>query len=176
MENAIIKENRKCEQRPILSENGRVLYTVIANCKLEENFMTENELKFFYPLLDVARELQDKYSFGHLTIFSQVAVNRIVTMNNERIKAQISHELAYCSVDFVIYDLTNTKVVCAIELDDELNHSNNITKIERDYAIDHMFKGVLPLVRIPAKGRADWYTSDYIMQYLKLYKVIPGES
>lgn len=169
-----IKERREIYQVPF-TKNGRILGSVIPNYRLCSDFMSENERKFFKKLQNVVLEMSKKSSekvFYHIS--SQVAVNRLVEINDMRNCKKLYEELRDKSVDFVIYNLTHNKIVCAIELDTK-EHFESIKVIERDDDLYHMFNGLIPLVRIPAKGHYD-YSEEYIFKYLKLYGVIDGES
>lgn len=172
--NKLIEEKREVYQVPF-TKNGRIIGSVIPNYRLCTDFMSENERNFFKKLQNIVVEMSRRNSekvYYHIS--AQVAVNRIVEINDRRNSKKLTEELRDKSVDFVIYDLTHNKVVCLIELDTK-EHFESIKVIERDDDLYHMFNGLVPLVRIPAKGHYN-YTEEYITKFLKLYGIIDWES
>jgi len=173
MKNGLLKERRKLYQVPLI-KNGRILGSVIPNYKLRTDFMSENERNFFKKLQNVVLDMSKRSAnkvYYHIS--AQVAVNRLVEINDKRNSKRLCEELKDKSVDFVIYDLTNNKLVCLIELDTK-EHFESIKVIERDDDLYHMFNSLVPLVRIPAKGHYD-YTEDYILKFFKLYGIVDME-
>lgn len=168
-----LKERREIYQVPF-TKNGRVLGSVIPNYRLCSDFMSENERNFFKKLQNVVLEMSKRNSekvYYHIS--AQVAVNRLVEINDLRNSKKLHEEIRDKSVDFVVYNLTHNKIVCAIELDTK-EHFESIKIIERDDDLYHMFNGLVPLVRIPAKGHHD-YTEEYITKFFKEYKIIDWE-
>ena len=166
----MIEERREIYQVPF-TKNGRVLGSVIPNYRLRSDFMSENERNFFKKLQTVVIEMSQKSSekvYYHIS--AQVAVNRLIEINDMRNCKKLYEEMRDKSVDFVIYDLTHNKIVCAIELDTK-EHFESIKVIERDDDLYHMFNGLIPLVRIPARGHYS-YTEEYILKFFKLYGII----
>lgn len=163
-------ERREIYQVPF-TKNGRILGSVIPNYRLCSDFMSENERNFFKKLQNVVLEMSRKSSEKvYFHISSQVAINRLVEINDMRNRKKLIEEIRDKSVDFVIYDLTHNKILCAIELDTK-EHFESIKVIERDDDLFHMFNGLIPLVRIPAKGHYD-YTEEYILKFFKLYGIV----
>ena len=100
--------------------------------------MTRNELNFFREL----KKITDKLD---LIIFPQVDMERFIkvidrnTVDRNRIKS--------CSVDFVIVNNKNCRIICCIELDDS-SHNRADVKIKGDFR-NELFKHVnIPLFRI----------------------------
>ena len=111
----------------ILDDKGMLDYTIIPNYKIKEEFITENELKLYKVLKKVAYELK-------LDIFTQVALNRILEINNRRKQQQLRNRIDRKSIDFVLYDEKTKKIVCCIELDDSTHEREE--RIERDLFLD----------------------------------------
>lgn len=169
----ILKDRREIYQVPFV-KNGRVLGSIIPNYKMRSDFMTENERCFFKKLQNVVVEMSKRSSekvYYHIS--AQVAINRLIEINDMRNKKKLYEQMRDKSVDFVIYDLIHNKIICAIELDTK-EHFESIKVIERDDDLYHMFNGLIPLVRIPAKGHYD-YTEEYITKFFKEYKIIDWE-
>lgn len=140
------EEQRKIRQEPVIdNKTGRIMYYKIPNYNIHKNFLTVNEKKFFKQLIKAVQKINKNNEKKYLTIFSQVAVNRLVDINNRRLGASYI-EIENKSIDFVLYDLYNDIVVCCIELDD----SSHKLRQERDYIIDNIFADLIPLIHIPA--------------------------
>ena len=113
-----MEEKRKVKQIEVFDEKGNLEYTVIPNYKEHENFMTQSELRFYKFLINVIIELKEKYNL-RLTIFAQVALNRLIDVNNERRMNPLFDKISRKSIDFALLDETTNKIYCCIELDDE---------------------------------------------------------
>ena len=140
-----MEEKRKVKQIEINNEFGELEYTIIPNYKIHENFMTENEIKFYKFLIKVILEIKEKYNIN-LTIFTQVALNRIIDVNNERHKNDLFEKISRKSIDFVLYNEKINKIFCCIELDDKTH--NEPKRIKRDNLIDKIFKNNIKLIHI----------------------------
>ena len=79
------EEKRKVKQIEVRDDEGNLEYTIIPNYKVHEHFLTNNELRFYKLLIKIVIELKSKHNLN-LTIFTQVALNRIIDINNERKK------------------------------------------------------------------------------------------
>lgn len=172
MKTEIINERRTCVQKAVPEKDGNgIEYYIIPNYVKCDDFMTENERNFFLKLVKVVMKMKEKNSsFGYLNISSQVAVNRLIRVNNER-EARFEKDIFGKSVDFVIYDVNHNNVICAIELDNKA-HEENIDTIERDFRIEKALRQCsIKLVRIPAKGHRE-YSEKYIVERLKYFNVI----
>ena len=132
-----MEEKRKIKQEKIYDENGKLKYIIIPNYKRTDYFMTENEITFYKFLIKVINEIKDKYKIS-LSIFPQVALNRIIEQNNKREK-ELKKDIFAKSIDFVLYNIKEENIFCCIELDGE-EHYNNKERIERDKIIDNMFR------------------------------------
>ena len=131
----------------ILDDKGMLDYTIIPNYKIKEEFITENELKLYKVLKKVAYELK-------LDIFTQVALNRILEINNRRKQQQLRNRIDRKSIDFVLYDEKTKKIVCCIELDDSTHEREE--RIERDLFLDKIFKDTIKLIRIKVQNYYDY--------------------
>lgn len=140
-------EKRKMKELEILDDKGMLDYTIIPNYKIKEEFITENELKLYKVLKKVAYELK-------LDIFTQVALNRILEINNRRKKQQLRNRIDRKSIDFVLYDEKTKKIVCCIELDDSTHEREE--RIERDLFLDKIFKDTIKLIRIKVQNYYDY--------------------
>lgn len=140
-------EKRKMKELEILDDKGMLDYTIIPNYKMKEEFITENELKLYKVLKKVAYELK-------LDIFTQVALNRILEVNNRRKQQQLRNRIDRKSIDFVLYDEKTKKIVCCIELDDSTHEREE--RIERDLFLDKIFKDTIKLIRIKVQNYYDY--------------------
>ena len=126
-----MEEKRKIEQKEILDEKGLLEYTIIPNYKEKKPFLTNNEIKLYKTLKKIAYELK-------LTVFTQVALNRIIEVNNERKNQQLFNRICSKSIDFILYDEEKNKIKYCIELNDKTH--NNIERKERDIFLEKIFK------------------------------------
>ena len=140
-------EKRKMKELEILDDKGMLDYTIIPNYKIKEEFITENELKLYKVLKKVAYELK-------LDIFTQVALNRILEINNRRKQQQLRNRIDRKSIDFVLYDEKTKKIVCCIELDYSTHEREE--RIERDLFLDKIFKDTIKLIRIKVQNYYDY--------------------
>lgn len=140
-------EKRKMKELEILDDKGMLDYTIIPNYKIKEKFITENELKLYKVLKKVAYELK-------LDIFTQVALNRILEINNRRKQQQLRNRIDRKSIDFVLYDEKTKRIVCCIELDDPTHERED--RIERDLFLDKIFKDAIKLIRIKVQNYYDY--------------------
>lgn len=151
-----MEEKRKVNQIEILNENGELEYTIIPNYRVHQNFMTENEIKFYKFLIRAIIKIKEEKNIN-LKIFAQVALNRIIDVNNERHKNDLFDKISRKSIDFVLYNEETDKIYCCIELDDESH--NNQNRIERDNLLDKIFKNNIKLIHIK---RMQYYDLDKI--------------
>lgn len=140
-------EKRKMKELEILDDKAMLDYTIIPNYKIKEEFITENELKLYKVLKKVAYELK-------LDIFTQVALNRILEINNRRKQQQLRNRIDRKSIDFVLYDEKTKRIVCCIELDDTTHERED--RIERDLFLDKIFKDAIKLIRIKVQNYYDY--------------------
>ena len=157
-----LEERRKIEQIPIYDKDGRIQYYIIPNYKLVEEFETFNERKFHRVLINVIRRINEEYKEQnkYIQISSQVAINRIISINNQR-NTNLFEELRDKSIDYVLFDLNSGKIECLIELDDN-THLEEKRKL-RDNLINKMFNG---LVKIKHIEKQDNYNEDEIYQII----------
>lgn len=140
-----MNERREIKQIEVKNEIGELEYTIIPNYRVHEKFMTESEIKFYKFLIRAVLEIKEKYNIN-LTIFSQVALNRIIDVNNERKKSELFEKISRKSIDFVLYSETEEKIKCCIELDDETHKTEERSK--RDELLDKIFKDNIKLLHI----------------------------
>ena len=144
-----MEERRKIKQIEKYDEYGNLEYTIIPNYKVHENFMTKNELDFYKYLISAIINIREKHQLK-LTIFSQVALNRIIDVNNNR-NDKLYRNICDRSIDFVLYNESNNKIHCCIELNDETH--NHPERIKRDLMIEKALKGNINIIFVERKER-----------------------
>lgn len=164
----ILEEKRKIEQIPIYDEDGRVKYYKIPNYTKRKEFLTQNERKFMKGLVKAIKTLNEKNKERnvHIQISSQVAINRIIDINNRRVP-ELYEEIRDKSIDFVLYNIINGEILMCIELDDS-THENNEERKKRDILIEKMFEETINIVHFKAKSE---YTESEILNKLKGVKL-----
>lgn len=133
-----MEERRKTEQIPVYDENGRIEYYRINNYREKKNFLTIQENKMLRTLLGVAKKLNEENKKSYITVFSQVALNRIIEFNNLRITEQSKEEIKNKSIDFVLYDVLENEIIACIELNGK-EHETGERK-ERDELLKKIFQ------------------------------------
>ncbi len=88
------------------------------------------ELNFYNVLCEVAKDL-------NLVVFSQVSLYSIVETKNTPYKNIAFNKIRAKSIDFVLTDSKNCRILLCIELDDSSHNYSN--RIERDKFIDNLF-------------------------------------
>lgn len=159
----ILEEKRKIEQIPIYDNDGRISYYKIPNYKKRKEFLTANERKFMKKLIKVIKTLNEKYIEKniYIQISSQVAINRIIDINNKRIP-ELYEEIRDKSIDFVLYNINSGEILSCIELDDS-THELNEDRIRRDILLDKIFEETINLIHFKAKNE---YTESEILKKL----------
>ena len=100
--------------------------------------MTQTELKFY-------RELKKATDILNMTIFCQVNMERLINVKDKNYSDR--NRIKSRSIDFVIVNNNNCKVICCIELDDYTHNYNKVK--ETDNFKNQLFKQVeIPLHRI----------------------------
>lgn len=145
-------ERRKIKQ--IEKEN----YTIIPYYREKEDFMSESEIKFYKCLKLALKELREN-NIIKLTIFAQVAVNRLINVNERRNFNDLFKEISERSIDFALFNEETNRIYCCIELDDETHEQEN--RKNRDIIINKVFKDNIRLIRIP---REDYYNIEEIKE------------
>lgn len=160
----ILEERRKIEQIPVYDKDGRIDYYKIPNYKLRSEFMTISERAFMRCLISVIKKLnsESKDNRVFLQVSTQVALNRIIDINNKRIPSSYD-EIKNKSIDYVIYDLNSGKIICCIELDGR-EHAENEERKNRDIVISKMLNGVVKIIHIRMKSS---YNEDEIIKLIK---------
>lgn len=158
-----LEERRKIEQIPVYDEEGRIDYYKIPNYTLTENFMTCNERKFMRTLITIIQKLniKDKPNNIFWQISTQVALNRIININNKRNSA-LYEEIKNKSIDYVLYDLNTGKILCCIELDGK-EHIENKERKERDILLSKMLKEIVKIIHIDCNTN---YNEDEILKQI----------
>ncbi|WP_167631780.1 DUF2726 domain-containing protein [Mariprofundus ferrooxydans] len=128
------------KQAPSGSEPKEVLPYV-----KKDNFFTDGERVFYHVLrTTVSHQYQ---IFGQVRLADLLEVKK-GTEKSDRQK--YFNQIKSKHVDFVLCDLNDLRVVCAIELDDKSH--NQAKRIERDAFLNAAFEAAgLPLVRFKAK-------------------------
>ena len=159
----ILEEKRKIEQIPVYDEDGRISYYKIPNYSKRKEFLTANERKFMRELIKAIKILNEKYTEKniHIQISSQVAINRIIDINNRRIP-ELYEEIRDKSIDFVLYNINNGEILTCIELDDNTHEEEERKK--RDILLEKMFKETINIIHFKAKNE---YTESEILNKLK---------
>ena len=154
----VLEEKRKILQIPIYDEDGRIKFYAIPNYTLRKEFETHAERDFHRLLIKVVQRIneENKTNNNFIQISTQVAVNRILNINNERNKV-LYDEIKDKSIDYVIFDLNSGKIICCFELNGK-EHSTNIKRAERDILLEKMFKNVVKLIYIENNN----YNENYI--------------
>lgn len=158
----ILNEKRKIEQIPIYDSDGRIEYYKIPNYTVKKEFLSINERKFLKELIKAIRILNDKYKTRniYIQISTQVAINRIIDINNRRLP-DLYEEIRNKSIDFVLYNMNNGQILTCIELDDS-SHENDKRK-QRDILLDKMLKESVNIIHYKAKNE---YTENEILNIL----------
>lgn len=153
-----MNERRYTEQFEVYNEFGQLDYTVIPNYKIKSNFMTPSEIKMYKILVLATKEIREKYNLK-LEIFAQVALNRIVEINNMRKQEELFKNISERSIDFVLYNKEIDKIHCCIELDDETHNQEKRQK--RDKIIDNALSRNIKMIHIKRENN---YNLESIIQ------------
>ena len=151
----ILEEKRKIKQIPIYDEDGRIDFFKIPNYTLKKEFITCNERIFMRTLINIIPKLNEKYKENKVfcQISTQVALNRIIDINNQR-NSSLYKEIKNKSIDYVLYDLNTGKILCCIELDGT-EHIENTARKERDILLSKMLKEVVKIIHIQSNTNYD---------------------
>lgn len=144
-----LDEKREVKQVPIYDKDGRIQFYAIPNYTLREEFQTQSEREFHRTLIKVIQKI-NKESNKYLQISTQVAINRIMDINNKRNSA-LYEEIKDKSIDYVIFDLNTGKIIICFELNGK-EHVENPKRKERDILIEKMFQNVVTLNYISNKN------------------------
>ena len=160
----ILEERRKIEQIPVFDENGRIEYYKIPNYSLKHEFITCRERNFMRVLINIIQKLNEEYKEKKifLQISTQVALNRIIDINNKRNTA-LYEEIRNKSIDYVLYDLNTGKIICCIELDG-VEHFENTERKNRDILLSKMLKEIVKIIHIECDKN---YNEDEIIRLIK---------
>lgn len=158
-------DRRKLEQIPVLDEDGRIEYYKIPNYTLRKEFLTATERKFLRILINIIKKLnEDKEKNIYLQVSTQVAINRIIDINNKRNSA-LYEEIRDKSIDYVLFDINSGNIITCIELDDN-SHITDEKRIKRDKLLDKMFNEIAPIIHIKP---ANEYNETKILNEIKRY-------
>lgn len=147
----ILNEKRKIEQEAVYNENGLLEYTKIPNYSIKEDFLTNDELKLYYALLKTVQKIKGLTGMN-LQIFTQVALNQIIKINNER-APELYKYINNKSVDFLLYDLNTKKIFCCIELDGISHNDKDQQKKDKEKNI--ALEDYIKLIRIKSQNYYD---------------------
>lgn len=141
---------------------GNLKYQLIPNYRKKDYVMTYEELKLYRILIEFA----NKYNY---VIFPQVVLYNIVKVNNKRKNTALFNKIKSKSIDFVICNNKNCKIMFCIELDDETHWMEERRK--RDYFINELFCEVgIPLIHIDRKKEYNNYEIENIIKRYIEYK------
>lgn len=150
-------ERRKIVQEPIFDEDGRIEYYKIPNYTLRNEFITSSERDFFRFLINIVKKLNEEYKSKnikkYLQISTQVAINRIIDINNQR-NSDLYEEIKNKSIDYVLFDLNTGKIECCIELNGK-EHLEDEKRKNRDILVYKMFNGLIKYIPIERKEEYD---------------------
>lgn len=160
----ILEERRQIEQIPVYDTDGRIDYYKIPNYTLKSEFITNNERNFMRILINIVKKLNEEYKENKifLQISTQVALNRIIDINNKR-NSSLYEEIKNKSIDYVLYDLNTGRIICCIELDGK-EHFENESRINRDILLSKMLKEVVKIIHIKYN---DNYNEEKIIKLIK---------
>ncbi len=158
----LLEEKRKIEQIPIYDSDGRIEYYKIPNYTVKKEFLSINERKFLKELIKAVITLNEKYKSKniYIQISTQVAINRIININNRRL-SDLYEEIKNKSIDFVLYNMNNGQILTCIELDDNSHETEERKK--RDILLDKMLKECVNIIHYKAKNE---YTEKEILDIL----------
>lgn len=147
-------EKRKLVQIVKRDSDGRISHYEIPNYTLRNEFETESERKFHGLLINIINKIKEEnHDIKHIQISAQVAINRIIDINNKR-NGELYEEIRDKSIDYVLYDLNNGEIKCCIELNGK-EHDMDPEKKQRDILVKKMFQGIIPLIPIPLEEAFD---------------------
>lgn len=160
----ILEEKRKIEQIPIYDKDGRIEYYKIPNYTLKNELITHNERIFLRVLINIIQKLNEEYKENKifLQISTQVALNRIIEINNKR-NIELYEEIKNKSIDYVLYDLNTGKIICCIELDGK-EHFENDERKNRDILLSKMLKEIVKIIHIKCSNN---YNEEEIIKLIK---------
>ena len=160
----MIDDRRKVEQIPVLDSEGRISYYKIPNYTLRNEFITNNERNFMRLLINVVQKLNEEIKKDRvfLQISTQVALNRIIDINNRR-NQHLYDEIKNKSIDYVIYDLNTGRIVCCIELDGK-EHIEDSQRKERDKLLSKMLNNLVKIIHVKSYEN---YTEEGIMNLIR---------
>lgn len=146
----VIKDRRETEQIPKYDEYGRITHYEIPNY-IKRNLLEESERKFYFTLINIVKKLKLEEKYRYLQISTQVAINRIVKINDKRKQQFLTEEIRDKSIDYVLFDLSNGNVECCIELNGE-EHYNNSEIQKKDKLKAAILKDVkINLISVPVQ-------------------------
>lgn len=147
-------ERRKVQQIPEYDEDGRIKYYIIPNYTVREEFLTKSERDFYRILINIVTKLNKEYQGKkYIQISTQVAINRIIDINNQRNK-ELFEEIRNKSIDYVLFDLNSGSIECCIELNGK-EHIENIERKKRDELLEKMFEKTIKYIQIERQQNYD---------------------
>lgn len=160
----LLEERRKIEQIPVYDKDGRIDFYKIPNYTLKKEFMTCTERNFMRVLINIIQKLNEEYKENKifLQISTQVALNRIIDINNKR-NIELYEEIKNKSIDYVLYDLNTGKIICCIELDGK-EHYENEERRKRDILLSKILKETVKIIHIKCSNN---YNEKEIIKLIK---------
>ena len=126
------KRNQKIITREEKDSYGNIIRTIIPEYK-RKKFLTEDELKMLKCLNEIYKN-NDK-----IQVFSQVAINSILEYNDRRHSQELKEQINKKSIEFVIYNIKDNRIICCIELNG-YEHEKWEERKKRDIFIEKIFK------------------------------------
>ena len=167
-------EKRKLVQIVKRDDDGRISHYEIPNYTIRKQFETFSEREFHKTLINVIKRINEenkKYiPFNqYIQISSQVAINRIIDINNKR-NGELYEEIKDKSIDYVLYDFDNGEILCCIELNGPEHDENEEVK-EKDRLKKKMFEEdlvePLPLLPIPTQSNQKDFDEENLYTLIK---------
>jgi hypothetical protein len=157
-----LEERRKVLQ---IEEKGTwgTKYVKIPTFRVKEYIITNDEHK-------MCRCLEEIYKKTDIRISIQVALNQIIEANTRRYYDKedpnecVMNKFKGISIDFVLFNIKNNKIICCIELNGK-EHETDKKRIERDSFLRETFELLeIPLIQITSK---EIYNQDEIKRIIE---------
>lgn len=144
------EERRKMLQIETKGTFG-IKYVTIPTLRLKNNgkLLTKDEINMYKCLNNI-------YKNTNIKISTQVALNQIIEANTKRYYTEkkeecITNKFKGMSIDFILFNKDNSKILCCIELNGE-EHYKEKNKIERDTFLKETFELLeIPIIFIKSR-------------------------
>ena len=132
MYNGEEKRNKTIITRQEKDTYGNIVRTIIPEYK-RKKFLTEDERKMLACLNGIYENNKK------IQVLTQVAINSILEYNDRRNTQKLKEQIYKKSIDFVIYNIEENRIICCIELNGK-EHIIRYDRLERDKFIEKIFK------------------------------------